>query len=562
MLFSRIYNWVKYKTLPPSLLFTNRLFVERDSKHRRVVSNFGLVFRNSKWSAYSRVNVNTSSRMQYMKTILYVLAFWTLVGFITSFSTYYDLNIVPSSIYSLLWFIADADLYIKVTAVASWMCILQLFVGSMHASLMGTLHKPTLVASNELNSFKALPKHLHKPLLYQYLITPSSADSLLRLTSATSNNTVPTPLILLAHHLYNLTGLLVKSEASLSSTRRVISELSMAESPQHMHYGRVNTTLGPVALDFILFGAKPSAKIDYTAELTRWSLSEVSSELKNYNNQLTGLTGLFYLPSTTHTEYEHSLFSNLELGGLRNATSNQLTAIRQQRWLYKYNLMHRSAIKNSHNITLAKRLINSGFMSSSLTERNMWASSTLNSLAKNAGHLGQTRLPYFNSSQLKATYTTLYGNYLNPSEHSSVYLNHTPVTYNSTGLVGLNSYESSYQWFLQRAYQFNSLSSSGFTMAPRLATDSARAKTAVSQSVTNSTVLFDVLASTGSTHLNTTSPLTSITPSSDYYLHYSDYSLLDKARSEQLTNLLRNRTASKVLYYSPTKIINDTTPKA
>jgi hypothetical protein len=49
MLFQRLYNWIKYKTLPSSFLFKNRLFIERDSKHRRVLSNFGLSFRNSKW---------------------------------------------------------------------------------------------------------------------------------------------------------------------------------------------------------------------------------------------------------------------------------------------------------------------------------------------------------------------------------------------------------------------------------------------------------------------------------------------------------------------------------
>ena len=77
MLFSRVYNWIKYKTLPPSVLFLNRLFVERDSKHRCVLSNLGLTFRNSKWSMYARTNVQDGG---YAHLHMHLLTFLSLTG--------------------------------------------------------------------------------------------------------------------------------------------------------------------------------------------------------------------------------------------------------------------------------------------------------------------------------------------------------------------------------------------------------------------------------------------------------------------------------------------------
>jgi hypothetical protein len=47
-IFNKIYSNFKAKMLPPSLNSKNRLFIERDSKHRRITSNIGTTFRNSK----------------------------------------------------------------------------------------------------------------------------------------------------------------------------------------------------------------------------------------------------------------------------------------------------------------------------------------------------------------------------------------------------------------------------------------------------------------------------------------------------------------------------------
>lgn len=58
MLFKQFYTWIKYKTLPPSFLFKNRLFVERDSKRTRVLNNLGLTFRNERWTNWEAPHVD------------------------------------------------------------------------------------------------------------------------------------------------------------------------------------------------------------------------------------------------------------------------------------------------------------------------------------------------------------------------------------------------------------------------------------------------------------------------------------------------------------------------
>ena len=117
MLFNRVFNWIKYKTLPPSILFLNRLFVERDSKHRRLTSNLGLTFRNSKWSMYARTNINEISHAGLYTSVLAIIGFVVTLLLIYSVFTYYDLKIVINSLLVNLWFIMDFELYITTLGV-------------------------------------------------------------------------------------------------------------------------------------------------------------------------------------------------------------------------------------------------------------------------------------------------------------------------------------------------------------------------------------------------------------------------------------------------------------
>jgi hypothetical protein len=89
LLFQRLYNLIKYKTIPSSFLFKNRLFIERDSKHRRVTSNFGLNFKNSKWLNYEVYNIKLHFKNNYFKFIFWIIFFFIFILFIKNFNQYY-----------------------------------------------------------------------------------------------------------------------------------------------------------------------------------------------------------------------------------------------------------------------------------------------------------------------------------------------------------------------------------------------------------------------------------------------------------------------------------------
>ena len=47
-MFDKVYNWLKIKTLPPSVEAKNRIVLERNAKDKRVFSDVGKTIRSSK----------------------------------------------------------------------------------------------------------------------------------------------------------------------------------------------------------------------------------------------------------------------------------------------------------------------------------------------------------------------------------------------------------------------------------------------------------------------------------------------------------------------------------
>ncbi len=114
MLFQRLYNWIKYKTLPSSFLFKNRLFIERDSKHRRILSNFGLSFRNSKWSNYESYNIKMQFKTLYFKYVLIIFFIFFFSIFIFYFKKYYIFFYFFNNLSFFFWISIDSfDYYLS-----------------------------------------------------------------------------------------------------------------------------------------------------------------------------------------------------------------------------------------------------------------------------------------------------------------------------------------------------------------------------------------------------------------------------------------------------------------
>jgi len=131
---------------------------------------------------------------------------------------------------------------------------------------------------------------------------------------------------------------------------------------------------------------------------------------------------------------------------LNNFFKNQLNSAKWNRWLYKYSLLHRKILKNSHKLTLVKRLINNGFYDSKLYSSNIWA---VNHLSKNSS-----------DNSFNSFFSIFYGNLLKKNNGNYFLNNNLNLSNNSNQKLNLNLlnfYENSYFWYLKRFYNFNTL---------------------------------------------------------------------------------------------------------
>ena len=555
MLFSRIYSWIKYKSLPPSVLFLNRLYVERDSKSRRVTSNLGLTFRNSKWSSYARTNINLKNKTDYAQLLLRVTGLFFLAVVLLNLSNYYSSNSLTDFHYTFIWFVLDADLYLKTLFSSALICTAQLTLSSaydwVYSSIMGKSFSAPSV-EQPYQSF-SLPKRLHKPVLYSLLKNSTDVDRFSRsLDIFPKDNSV----VGFYSNLYSSARLLrltsIPSSHSLSTSNFVSKRSTLIESELTKTSFSADTTT--LALDYFLFNHAQSSSASYFTELNKWSLSTLHRELESDSNYLTSLSGLFYSPSITSSRLSELTINFSELSELKQSLGNQLTAIRWQRWLYKYNLLHRSVLSGTGQINLAKKLLNSGFYTSTLTTNNIWASSAFNDSTQTVTKIQDLHESLYGSSFLQTNSKTLLsgGGFLN-----------------SSNIESLGLYELSYNWFIKRFYVLNTLNSNRLTTRPVVK---------LNNNLTSNVALFNTASSSLSSDLsyaaaksNSSLELRNENPSSfssaqgaltsDNYLNYIDSSYLTKGRLELIQNMVKSRSTSSTLFYKSSAPFESSWPR-
>jgi len=557
MLFSRVYNWIKYKTLPPSVLFLNRLFVERDSKHRRVTSNLGLTFRSSKWSTYARVNVNLNSKTSYSQMVVKSLLIGLLLLSLYSFSSYYNTTPLSSYGYPLVWFLFDADLYLKVIFSSSLFCTLQLMMSSLQNKLLGSFSLPN-VTEHSLSQPAAipaqLPKRLHKSVLYAWLTSnPLTADAS-QMFSVLENSSSSNTSLEITQRLYQLSNLLSKSNQSSISTGSLFRKLESEALSEVSRYATLSSNVhSSAALDYLLLSPQRDlATPPYFNECSYWSLDSIQRELGTSPETLKTLEGLFYSTNFSYSKLNNLSSSLSEMGNLRYSVEDQLSTIRWQRWLYKYNILHRASLKNTMYLTSAKKLLSSGFYDSSLLTNNIWASSTL-------GTSAQTQ------DMVQSLTQAIYGDFSRVNSTLNTHMAPNSGFYNSALLGSLGFYELSYHWFIQRFYQLNTLNSNGVVSLPSLRSPTASLLSGniyqYESSKLNLSLGISESLTYGGSILDST-PLSNYAGStvasfsdSDVYLQYGDYTTFSKQKVEIIRNLTSNSTSSSLTSYSPSRIL-------
>ena len=537
MLFTRLYNWIKYKTLPPSVLFLNRLFVERDSKHRRVTSNLGLTFRNSKWSTYARTNINVSSRTSYIFTLLKAaLAFSSLVA-LFYFTSYFYTSPLNSVVYTTLWFLFDADVYLKLIFSSSLLCSFQLFASTLLNAAFNTLFGVTAVATvkeNTAGSQISIPKRLHKPIFYASLVNGTYSDDYSNLFNlSTSSNHAETHLDLFTN-LYKSSHAINLVSSSADDLRCALQSLSTTSSNMGTQSDLSSSStlnFNLLTLDYDLFNRTSPNSSSFSQETTQWVIGSIHTELTRNNFELQTVNGLFYLPNFSYSKLNRLSLLFPEASNFRNSVTDQLKVIQWNRWIYKYNILHRSLLKTASSITFTKRLLSSGFYNSSLLTNNIWAASAVNSEQLNPQSFGDiTR--------------SIYGDSYKLSRSTSPLLRPTPGFYNSNALNSLKFYEISYHWFIQRFYQLNTLNTNHVQLAKSLNSGSGLSMQAGIQAYQASQLNLNA-------GINAVSASNNSTSQTDIYLSYVDANQFSKSKLDSMQNLAANNSSGTTVFFTP-----------
>ena len=482
MLFQRLYNWIKYKTLPSSFLFKNRLFIERDSKHRRVFSNFGLSFRNSKWSNYETYNIKLQFKKAYSKFLFWISFFFIFLFFVLYFNQYYIIFYFFNNIAFFFWISIDTfDYYLS---FLTW--LFSIFFSFLFNLVYSYFFFNNFSTNNKVNassfnnnlflkfplnsSFNAnnlsVSKHDLNWFLYSWLVNPASNKNniiLENLFDLRLNKTWWNTYHDFFIKLYKLSYLL-KNASHDSSSFFLNNKLKNFSNNYYKgnYYNTLNYFINNSYLTnysslifyyvinnynnyFSLLTNKTSS-LNFLKNKNEWNLYNFNNELSAYPFLLKNRTGMFFLDNFNYEKFSYFIFNFEELWSLNFFFKNQLNSSKWNRWLYRYSILHRKLLKFSHKITLSKRLINSGFYDSKIFNKNIWANE------------------YLNKINSDASFSSFFSNYYSSSlnfdtiSNSSHNLNLMNTDSSKNSLNLLNFYENSYFWYLKRFYLFNSLS--------------------------------------------------------------------------------------------------------
>jgi hypothetical protein len=468
MLFQRLYNWIKYKTLPPSILFKNRLFIERDSKHRRIFNNFGLVFRNSKWSNYEMRNIRSQFQWAYFKSLfwLFLITVSSLVLF--KFNDYYMNFYVFNNVAFLFWALIDSfDYYLSFLVWISTL-VTSLIINLVYSYFFfnnfsdkegfkkyfsnSFFHSNKLITKLTENQ-TTVSKHEYGPILYSWLTSHRTERSTRVLESIFKTNFS----VVWWNNYHDFFFKLYKLSllCSLADNSRSIYYLNIAINRLSnfsfkSDYGSLLAYLGNTAVpnkycaltisyflnnyeNYFFKKNTNAASLKILSQHCEWNPASFTNETANYNYLLNAKNGLFFSDDLSFgnlasylSNYEELLTSQIYIKNITNAA-------KWNRWLYRYSILHRKVLKNSHKLTITKRLFNSGFYSNSLFTRNAWAAENFKKYSNNE--------KFFNNAAL-----LYYGNF-SVNDNAGY----------GTNLRLLSFYESSFFWLLKRFYDLNSL---------------------------------------------------------------------------------------------------------
>jgi len=469
--------------MPPAFNAKNRLYVERSAKHRRILSNFGLTFRNSKWSNYSRPNVSAKHRYSFVRLLL--IPSFSILCIYTSFKIGLAGILSLPSLCMKYYYWAMADSVVQQLICFGWMFlfmwgfILECTIKWLIRYLFG-LEQPKPFGVPESDSqerqlvFRMVTTSEARELMARHItshwagLTPRQHTEMIeRCFSVRGLATWAQSYDMLAG-LYDTTRLLhcykqnanhisyliaaLTGQGAETVTAYIFKGTAEYDSSTGTRYGHMVTHYIHDTSDrFYESEVRNNRSLRFLHERYKYSLSNIDRELGQSNTYLVGLKGGFYIPSPTSSQMTNWTLNNPELRFLTHNLTNEAFVTNWLKWTYKTNLLHRHSVKMSTSLSLVKKLMTGGYYNHSLSTRNIWASSELGLNPNTSNFINQSSAFLYKNQPLSVAATSDMFSGLSYKQRIRI----------------LSTYEDSYAWFLHRFYTYNNLSTNQITSLPR-----------------------------------------------------------------------------------------------
>ena len=552
MLFSRVYNWIKYKTLPPSTLFLNRLVVERDSKHRRILSNLGLTFRNSKWSSYARTNVQDGSTGHLYSFFVVCASFIGILSTLYYTFSYYTFTTVINYVLIPLWFLSDLELYTSSFYIfIAWIALDQITTLTYSISCLPYLTSRLNTTKYKLRDCTAnthIPKRFYKSIIYKWSATSTHPTLNVFESTLQSNQSFYQRFY---KTLYKLVKVFSQDKNTLLRYKRAVHSCTQ-ESTLMFNETSILSKLVPqthtIAYNTLLFDYKVQNSMrnckSATHEFHLWTLDQLWNERRD--GLLSNLVQSFYLSQITYNTTNHLLTRNIEFAFLLKSLESQSNLRSTHKWMYKYNLLHRASLRDPFQLTSFLKHLAPSFYISTFFSRNMWTSSTIKKNFPRHVTLGSYHEALYSYRSLYSMENTL---------------QYHPIFRNLSNFSQLTLFTTSYNWVLQRFYLFNTLPTHIMRWNMNFCGDANRnlQKFKYTSSSWNSNFQWSL----NNQRWSYRSPLsakvysqesvliaTNLKPLSTLYLNYSEYALFAKLNIEIALNLTTNQGAPMLTFYT------------
>nr|ASY95692.1 ccmF [Paraurostyla sp.] len=463
LLFQRLYNWIRYKTLPSSFLFKNRLFLEKDSKNKRIMTNFGLIFKNSKWKIFQTYNIKINFKFFFKKKIFIFIFLFLFLILIFNKKNYLQIYF-SNELSFLFWINLDSFDYYLSFFLFFTAYLFSYFFNLIYLNFF--FNFKTINKKKTKNKFK-IEKNINLTnfdlnwITYSWLINqtnelytfdylPDELDLIDKLFDDNENkkfwNSNFSFFINLYKNVFSFN--LINKNNNIFFIKNKISETSKI----NFFFFNNNSLINKFSK--YLFWNIINLKKNYFNEknlkknnnFKNWNLYNFNLEIKNNKNLLLYKNNFFYFSNLNQTILNLFISEYSEFLNFNNLLINQNLFSKWNRWLYKYSILHRKFIKNSHKITLTKKLLTFNFYNKFFFKKNLW----------NSEHLSNYKIENLYYSFFNIFYSNLFQiNKIDNLTNKFSYLNN----FNESNSYNfLKNYENSYFWFFKKFFFFNTLS--------------------------------------------------------------------------------------------------------